>query len=191
MARQKPRPAWNDDAFNTLARIIGNAMRKTEKKANQARRAATKAQEQMTKQGKPAMVEATKKLMKTENAARATRAADRLKYENEMAKRELMKRLKGGRGAANVATMAEAAGSKGTVIRRGKEVPVSKAKAAELATQAKRATAQSKKGNEAKRRVQRELLENAKTLRKAGKTKEAARLKARYDAHVKKYGRYS
>lgn len=192
MASKKPRINWGDDSAKLLRTILSNAMRKTEKKVRQAERVAEKAQGQMADQKKYKLSESIAKEMKQQRGARAARQAERLRGEYALQKAEMLKKQqKRGGGAARVATMAEAAETKGSVIRRGREVPVSKKKTEELKTQAKRATSQSKAANAKRRALQEEMLSEYRRLRKAGDLKAAGVVRKRLDAHVKKYGRYS
>lgn len=192
MARKQPRPAWNDDAVNTLKAILASAMRKTEKKVSKANRAAKTAKKQMRKQGKPEYASEITDFMARQKRERSIRQAERLRGEYALQKAEMLKKQqKRGGGAARVATMAEAAETKGSVIRRGREVPVSKKKTEELKTQAQRATSQSKAANAKRKAEQAEMLSEYRRLRKAGDTKAAGVVRKRFDAHVKKYGRYS
>lgn len=186
---QKPRPAWEDDAAKKLGAMLIDAFRKSEKKVAQAGRVAKKARKQMRQQGKPGLTKVVDKAMATGRSQRKARETQRLMNANiEYRRRQI---TGGGLKAVNLETRAEAAARKGTTIRYGREVPISKKKTEELVTQAKRATAQARKGNLARKAEQQKMMTEMRAARKAGDTSKAMRISRRYRAHVEKYGRFS
>lgn len=186
---KKPSPKWNDDAAKKMATIIFNAFRKSEKKAFQAKRAAKTATSQMRKQGKKDLTRIVNDAVKGgQKQRRAAEVQKRVNTSIEYSRRQIKG---GGSKAADMATRAEATASKGTTLRKGKEVPVSKKKVAEMRTEAGYATSQAKKGNAAKREKQADLLKRANEARKSGNSELSNKLRSQYRDHVKKYGRFS
>lgn len=185
---QKPRPVWEDDLAKKFGALLIDAFKKSERKVFKANRAAGKARAQMKKQGKPHLVETVNKAMAQGRKERAAREAQRRINANIEYRRRKIKG--GGAKAVGLETRAEAAKRKGTTIRRGREVPISEKKALEMETQARRATAQSRKGNAARKAEQQKMLADMRAAKKAGNTSKVVDITRRLRAHETKYGRF-
>jgi hypothetical protein len=186
---QKPRPQWEDDLAKKFGQMLLDAFKKSDRKVFKAERAASKARAQMRKQGKPLFAEEVTKTMKQARKDRAAREAQRRINANiEYGRRKIKG---GGSKAADLQTRSEAAVRKGTTIRRGREVPISKKKTEEMVTQSKRATAQARRGNAARRAEQQKMMAEIRAAQKAGDAAKVNKMVAKMNAHVKRYGRFS
>lgn len=176
---KKPQINWKDPLGKTLQEILKNAIRKgSARKDTQVNRVIDK------------VIEVNGK--KVGNAAtKAKNTQMGLRRELYLAEQELKRRasnakiIKSQGRTVGAGQMSEAVGRKGTKIVRGKEVPVSKAKAEEIITQGQRATSQRAKGNAARAAEQAALREKVKAA-KTAEQRYAAREALK--KHKDKYG---
>lgn len=181
--KRKPNISWGDDITDVL-RMLNNAIRKG--KVEQVQRVAPRITRQMTKQGKTGNSIKVKKTVKQGIESRRTRIADEARAQAAIRNREIIRK---GTKAANMGTAAKAATEKGTVIRRGKEMPVGAEKAKVMRKQAGAAAAQKTRGNASKKAAQDALRKQANDRSLNAQARLNARRKLR--AHEDKYGKFN
>lgn len=185
MPNKKPQPAWTDDAANTLVKIIRKAMRgESPRKVEQAGRVAAKATKQAAKQGRKTGKEIIAKGYKGE----VKFAKDQKMAAAEIARRARNEAIIKRQGkTVGAAQLGEAAGRKGSKLKAGKEVPMSKENVAKAVEQGKKATSQRAKGNAARKKEQEALADRIKNSKSAS---EKVALRRKLRAHEEKHGRF-
>jgi hypothetical protein len=180
----KPEIAWSDDAL----RIANAVIRKLQKSGGTTKgidATTDKIRGQMAAQGKKGVVKQFDKYLKGAMKNLNEQSA----AQKKLAQQEADKRLiaKGGK-AADAATLGEAAGRKGSVIRGGEEVPVSRRDAANFVQRGNLAGAAKGKGNANLKTAQQQLSRVANDKSVPVAKRREARIKLR--DHQRKHGNF-
>jgi hypothetical protein len=182
---KKPQPAWTDDAAKKLVNIIKNAMDSgRSSKREQAARVVGKATKQATKQGN----KSGRKIIKEGYAGKLRAEAEARDAASQIAARARKERLvKQHSRTVNAQQLSEAAGRKGSKLKGGKEIPMSKQRIAEVERQGSVAGSQRAKGNAKRAAEQQDLRDKIKNTKNAS---DKLRLRRQLRAHEEKHGRF-
>jgi hypothetical protein len=182
---KKPQPAWTDDAAEMLTKIIKKAMASgRSSKREQAARVVGKATKQATKQGN----KSGRKIIKQGYAGVLKSEAEAREAAAQIAARARKERLvKQHSRTVNAQQLGEAAGRKGSKLKGGKEIPMSKQRIAEVERQGSVAGSQRAKGNAKRAAEQQDLRDKIKNTKNAS---DKLRLRRQLRAHEEKHGRF-
>lgn len=179
MAAKKPGISWGDDAIKSIMKMLNRGQAKG--KIHKTIKVGSIAAKQLGKQGKKLESKAVKTKVKLiEDMSKADAISARKASQAKVLK-EQEKTLRATR-------LGEAAASKGSKLKGGKEVPMSRKGAEAAKRQGAVAGAQRARGNANKKAIQDSLRKQISDTRDAAKKRQ---LRQKLRNHEDKYGKFS